>query len=350
LVEKPWQGEIMKALVKEGYGRAGIFIRNIPVPVPGTGEIKVKVLAAGICGTDIHIMNDEYAYHPPVVLGHEYIGIVAEVGADAEDFAIGDYVVSLTAAITCGKCRYCREGLLMLCDKRLSIGSGTNGAMAEYMKIPSRLAFKVPETIENKEELVMAEPLACAVRAVLEQSRVKAGDIVLVSGPGTIGLLVLQLAKIQGAYVIVSGLPQDAKRLGLALELGADKIISDPDSLQQVIRESDPYGVDAVFECSGASQSIDACLEALRKQGTYTQVGLFGKNVAINFDKFLYKEITITTSFAQERTSWITALRLMENGKLRLAPLISHRIPLDEWEKGFDMFMNREGNKIVLMP
>ncbi len=340
----------MRALVKEGFGRAGIVIRDMPEPVPGIGEIKVKVLAAGVCGTDIHIMNDEYPYNPPVVLGHEYVGIVAEVGTEVEDFTVGDHVISLTAAITCGKCRYCREGLLMLCDKRLSIGSGTNGAMAEYMKIPSHLAFKVPGSIKNKDELVMAEPLACAVRAVVEQSNVRAGDIVLVSGPGTIGLLVLQLAKIQGAYVIVSGMPQDAKRLELALQLGADKIASDNENLQRTIREIDPYGADAAFECAGANQSIDACLEALRKQGTYTQVGLFGKNVSINLDKFLLKEITIKTSFAQERTSWVTALRLLENGKLRLAPLISHRIPLEEWEKGFDMFLNKEGYKVVLIP
>jgi len=328
-------------------------LRNVREPIPKDNERKIKVLGAGICGTDIHIMNDEYSYNPPVIMGHEYIGIVDEVGKNVTNFKKGNYVISLTAAVTCGKCRYCREGLLMLCDKRKSIGSGINGAFAEYMTIPADIAFKVPNEIENKEDLAICEPFACIIRGIIERSSIKAGDLVLISGPGTMGLLALQVAKLQGGYVIVSGIPQDENRLKLAKKLGADIIVSNPSKLSEIIKSLSPYGaygVDVAVECSGVAASARSCIENVRKRGIYTQVGLFGKEVPIDMDKILYKELTVTNSFASERTSWEIALRLLKNKKINLRSLISARIPLKDWEKGFDMVLNKEGFKVVLVP
>ncbi|HYF83827.1 MAG TPA: alcohol dehydrogenase catalytic domain-containing protein [Clostridia bacterium] len=340
----------MKALVKFGPGVEGMAVRDIPEPIPAENELKVKILAGGICGTDVHIMKDEYSYNAPVVMGHEYVGIVDEVGSDVKDFKKGDYIVSLTAAKTCGHCRYCSSGMLMLCSERLSIGSGMNGAFAEYMTIPANLAFKVPKEVKNKEDLAICEPLACVVRGVIERSTVKAGDIVLVSGPGAIGLLTVQLAKIQGAYVIASGTPLDKSRLELALELGADRIATSPEELKGIIEELDPDGVDVAFECAGAAASAKQCVLSLRKQGIYSQVGLFGKEISINMDEFLFKELQITNNFASERTSWETALRLVKNGQVDLGSIISARVPLENWQEGFDIFMSKKGYKVVLVP
>ena len=340
----------MKALVKYGPGSNGMSVQEVPEPIPQTGEIKIRVIAAGICGTDIHIMSDEYPYNPPVIMGHEYVGVVTELGSGVTGFKVGDNVVSLTAVKTCGSCRYCRDGLLMLCKDRLSIGSGVNGAFAEYLTVPARLAFKVPEEVVTVEEVAACEPLACVVRSVVERASVKAGDIVLVSGPGTIGLMALQLAKVQGGYVIVSGTLQDEKRLELARELGADITVSNPEELLGTIKAINPYGVDVAFECAGAAGSADLCIKSLRKQGLYSQVGLFGKVIPIDMDLFLTKEVLITNSFATEASSWEIALRLLKNNQIKLGSLISAKIPLANWKDAFDMMLQKQGYKILLIP
>ena len=341
----------MKALVKFAEGKEGIEIRDIPVPVPKNNELLVKIMAAGICGTDIHIMKDEYAYNPPVALGHEFTGIVTDMGCDVVGFEKGDQIISLTAAVTCGKCRFCKLGLLMLCNDRLSIGSGTNGAMAEYMVINADLAFKLPDNVAGDDVMALSEPLACVIRAVIEQSRTKAGDVVLVSGPGTIGQLTMLVAKMQGAYVIGSGIAADAERLKLAKELGADAVASDLDELKKIVADTTVAGVDVAFECAGAAASFDVCLDLVKKKGNLAQVGLYGKKIPADLDLILFKELDFTVNFAQERTSWEILLQLAAQGKLdKIKHLISARMPIEEWSKAFDMFLNKEGYKIFLTP
>ena len=265
----------MNALMKLGLGSTGVGLRQVEEPIPKYGEIKVKVHAAGICGTDINIVRDEYASDFPVIMGHEYSGIVTEVGDGVSGFMPGDRVVSLTAAVTCGHCKYCYEGLLMLCEERKSIGSGVNGAFAEYLVIPAHLAFKIPEGV-SLDEAALCEPLACVVRSVTERATVRAGDYVLVSGPGTIGLMTLQVAAASGAKVVVAGTSGDKERLELALKLGAlDILVVSQDDFSAKTNEiTKGNGFDAAFECSGAEPSADTCLKLLKKTGLYVQVGL----------------------------------------------------------------------------
>jgi len=342
----------LKALVKykKGEGKDTLKWMDVPEPVPGKDEIKIKINAVGICGTDIHIMKDEFANTPPVIIGHEYIGVVCDKGEDVRDFNVGDYVVSLTAVKTCGKCTYCYQDLRMLCSNRKSIGCFINGAMAEYLVIPADMAFKVPDEIEDKDSLVISEPAACVVRSVIEKSSVKGGDVVVVSGPGTIGQLTAQIAKIMGAYVIVSGLPSDKERLELAKELGADDIAQSQEELREILKSIAPDGADVVFECAGAESSARTCIEVVKKTGIFSQMGLYGKEVKIDMDKLLYKEVSMTNSFASERTSWNIYLRLIKNNKLKLAPLISRKLPLEKWEEGFDYVIQNKGFKTVLIP
>ncbi len=175
----------MKALVKSGLTAAGVDIKEIDKPVPKRGELLVKIMAAGICGTDLHIMHDKYPCKMPVVLGHEFTGAIEKIGDEVEGFFIGDQIIASTAAYTCENCDYCRIGLRMLCNERRSIGSGINGTMAEYMTIPAKLSYKVPDNIKGSKIIAIAEPMACVVHSVIEQSYIRAGDVVLVSGPGT---------------------------------------------------------------------------------------------------------------------------------------------------------------------
>lgn len=341
----------MKALQKIAKGPAGLALVDIPEPTPGSDEIKIKIHAAGICGTDLHIKHDEYSVFPPVTMGHEYAGTVVAVGSAVEGFAVGDRVVSLTAVHTCGHCTYCYEGLLMLCKERLSIGSGKNGAFAEYMVIPSHLAFHIPDGV-SLEAAALCEPLACVIRGVIERTEIKAGDYALVSGPGAIGQLAVQAAKASGARVAVSGTSKDAERLALAKKLGADAtiVVDEEDADAAAAAFTGGAGFDIAFECAGAAPSADFCLRALRKHSQYAQIGIFGKKILFDLDLALLKEIKITNSFASERTSWVTALRLLADKKIDTLPLISGTFSLQEWEKAFSMAENREGYKILLMP
>ena len=340
----------MKALVKFGKGIEGIELRDIPEPTPKANELKLKVLSVGICGTDIHIMNDEYPYNAPVVMGHEYIGVVADMGKDVKDFKIGERVVSLTSVYTCGHCVYCGQGLRMLCAERKSIGSGLNGAMAEYMVVPSDLAYHIPPEAPYGEELAMCEPLACCVRAVQERSIVRAGDIVLVSGPGTIGQLCAQLCKMQGARVIVSGTEKDVQRLKVAKSLGADVVVQAGEALKEAVYSISPLGVDIALECAGAAPSASACVELLKKQGNYTQVALYKGPIPFDLNQFLFKELTLHTTYAQEPTSWERLMSILSTGKLVLEPLFDNTLSIDDWKAGFDRTIALEGFKTALRP
>ena len=342
----------MKALVKMGDGLEGVCVKDIEEPQPGKDEIKIKVHATGICGTDIHIINDEYPCKRPVVLGHEFSGIVHEVGSNVTKFKPGDRVVSLTAVVTCGNCKYCHEGLLMLCEKRLSIGSGVNGAFAEYLVVPENTTFMIPENV-TLDDAALCEPLACVVRAVIEMSTVKPGDYVYISGPGPIGLLTLQVAASSGAKVLaVAGTNADKERLEMALKLGASDIINvNEGNVYECVKEiTEGNGFDAAFECAGVAASADVCLNVLKKTGIYSQVALFGKKIELDVDRILTKEIRVTSSYASERTSWETALRLLRDKQINTAPLISDKMRLTDWKEAVNKITNKQGYKILLMP
>ena len=341
----------MKGLLKIGKGSDCVGIREVPEPKPEMGQLKIRVHAAGICGTDIHIVKDEYPSNFPVIMGHEYSGIIEEVGSGVQNFKPGDRVVSLTAVVTCGSCSYCNEGLLMLCEKRLSIGSGVNGAMAEYVIVPSNLAFRIPDAV-SLDEAALCEPLACVVRSVIERATVKAGDYVLVSGPGTMGLLTMQTAIASGGRVVVTGTSVDKERLQLATELGATAtiVVNEEDTQAKTFEITNGCGFDVAFECAGVAPSADTCLKLLKKTGLYVQVGLFGKKIEFDFDLALNKEVRMTNSFASERTSWERALRLLSSKQVDVKPLISAKLPLEDWKKGFEMAINKEGYKILLQP
>ena len=342
----------MKALLKKGKGFENVGLDDIPEPVPKPNEVKIKVHAAGICGTDLHIVKDEYPANYPVVLGHEYSGIVSEVGSQVRGFKPGDRVISLTAVVTCGHCRFCYEGLLMLCPERKSIGSGVNGAMAEFLVVPDHLVFKIPDSV-SLDEAALSEPYACMVRSVIETATVKAGDIALVSGPGAIGIITQQVLQASGAKVIVAGTSIDEERLKLAASLGALKTVNvEKQDLLTAAGEYfiDAEGFDLVFECAGHWRSADNCLNVVEKRGQYVQVGLYGKKVEFDHDLALKKEVSMVNSYASERTSWERGLRLLRLGMVNLKPLVSAIHPLEEWETAFNKAFNKEGFKILLKP
>ncbi len=341
----------MKALMKRetGKGMDGMVLCDIPKPEPKKNELLIKVLATGICGTDIHIMEDSYPHTVPVVLGHEFTGVVEAMGSEVKGFSEGDQVI-VHNIIGCGACHYCMKGDYVFCNEKQSIGVNLNGGMAEYVVAPYDHAMVVPESMKGTDIPALSEPLACCVRGVLEQTRIQPGDKVLVTGPGVIGLMCAQLAKLCGAFVIVSGTPMDAERLKLAKKQGADAVADHPEELKRVVESCTENGVDVVLECSGNARAMAGALELVRKQGRYTQVGMYGKEIFVEMDTICRKELEFHGTFATAHSTWEKLLKLYEQGNLQLDDLVSVRLPLSQWKKGFEMFQRKEGNKIFLVP
>ena len=341
----------MKALMKVARGEGNVEVREIEAPRAGPGQALIRVRAAGICGTDLHIYHDEFKTVPPVVMGHEVAGDVVAAGPDT-DAPLGARVTTETYFSTCGHCRYCRDGQTNLCLQRKSIGSGVNGGFTDYVVVPAANLHVLPESIDF-EAGALTEPLACVVHGVLNMRTVNAGDVAVIAGPGAIGLLTLQVVKAAGATVVMLGTDADAHRLSLARQLGADYTLNvqqdDPASLVAAITD-EGMGADVVYECSGAGPAAQQLLPLVRRRGRYAQIGLFGKPVAWDLDQVCYKELTVTGSNASVPSSWTRALRLMAAGTVRTAPLISHRFPVHEWRRAFEVFDRKEGIKTIFLP
>jgi len=341
----------MKALVKTKRGVGNVEIRDVEVPKAGRDQVIIEVKSAGLCGTDYHIYHDEYKSNPPVTLGHEVAGVIAETGPGVNGLKSGDRVTTETYFATCGSCPMCRGGKPNLCPDRISIGSMTNGGMTKYLLVPAGNVHLLPGNVDFKAGS-LTEPLACVIHSLLDMSNIRPADMVVVSGPGPIGLLACQVVKQCGAYTIVIGTGNDRERLELSRELGADRIIvADEEDPWKIIAElTDGHGADVVCECAGAEGSVRTCLQLVRRAGQYVQIGLAGQPVKFDIDQVIFKEIPIRGGFASIPSSWTRALKMMELGFVKTAPLVSHAMPITEWEKAFETFKEKSGLKIVLTP
>jgi L-iditol 2-dehydrogenase len=289
--------------------------------------------------------------NPPMIVGHEFSGVVVACGEGVEEWEKGARVTAEPSAIVCGKCRYCRTGAYNMCSDRLVTGYWVNGGFAEYVVVGAHRLHRLPDSI-SFDEGALTEPLACCVHGVHELTGIGAGDLVAVSGPGAIGLICAQLAKAEGAQVMVIGTGADRERLATAKALGMDHCIDleeqDPIEFARELTEGD--GADIVLECSGAGPAAAMGLELVRRQGKYTQIGLFGKPVTLDFERIAYKEIKVTGSLGQRWTAWKRAIRLMAQGKVNLKGVSSDKFPLAQWQEAFDRFEAKKGLKILLDP
>ena len=341
----------MKALVKLEKGFGKIEVCEVPEPLCGDGKVKIEVKAVGLCGSDIHIMHDALPYTPPVILGHEFCGMVAEVGTKVTNFKVGDRVVAENVSLSCGKCSMCQTGYYSICANRSAQGINRDGGFAKYVVCNENFVFKIPDNM-SYEEGALAEPLTCCVHAVVEQSHVRAGDVVLVSGPGSIGILAAMVAKAEGGFVIVTGTEADGDRLKLCAELGIDRVVNiHKEDLNQIVGEiTRGRGVDVVLECSGAEPAVNSGINVLRQRGRYTQLGLFAKNINVNFNLLTMKEIHLEGCLSHTRDAWLRGLELVRLGKINLKPLITHKYSISEWEKAFETFQSQKCTKILLIP
>jgi len=326
-------------LAKLAEGPGNVALAERPEPEAAPGHVVLHVAAAGICGTDIHIEDGEYAALPPVTMGHEVSGVVAELGEGVEPAWLGARVVTETYFSTCGHCEHCRGGRTNLCAERRSIGSFVDGGFAPKLQVPARNLHRIPTWLDPN-AASMAEPLACCCQS-LPPGTIERGENVLVVGPGPIGLLAAQVARAGGGDVHVRGTPRDAVRLEAARALGLETSTTE----EQLARS-----FDVVVECSGHEAGMTFALTAARRGGRYVQIGLAGRPVTVPLDLVCFKELTVTSGNASTPASWERALSLIEDRRVELEPLLSEVVPLAEWERAFAATRAAAGIKYVLAP
>jgi L-iditol 2-dehydrogenase len=320
------------------------------VPVPGGGEVRIAVKAAGLCGTDLHILHGDYPFRPPVTLGHEVAGFVDSVGPDVDEAWIGGLVATETAYSTCGTCRWCRTGKPMLCAERRSIGSMVDGGFATHMVVPAVNLHRIPEWV-GEHAAALAEPLACVCNALLDPNAVNPGDRVVVVGAGAIGLLACQVARAAGARVLLLGTESDIDRLALASSLGFEVCRIQPaEDLARLDQEARSREVDVVVECSGNDLGIAMALGALRPQGRLIQMGLISGDASIPYGETVVRELEVRAALGGSPAAWLRVEKLLAAHLVDPRPLVSQVLPLRDWPLAFERFERREGIKTVLDP
>jgi len=315
----------VKAAVFHGPGDLRIEERCTPA-VTSDGVL-VRVEACGICGTDRHIVHGEFLTSPPVIIGHEFAGTVLEVGPKVPDLAVGDRV-AIDPNMPCGVCRPCRRGRIHLCENLRALGVDVDGGFAEYCVVPRAQCYRLPEGVSTLEG-ALTEPLACCLRGI-DQAGVRAGDVVAVIGGGAIGQMLAGLARLSGAARVVLSEPLEARRR-MALDLGADAVL-DP-------RHEDPLapggplegGADVVIEAVGSRATTAQAVEWAAPGGTVVWFGVTppGQTIEVEPNLIFRKELTIVGARINPFTH-ARALALMGSGRLRVGPLITRRIALDE--------------------
>ncbi|GAB4114485.1 MAG: zinc-binding dehydrogenase [Candidatus Caldatribacteriota bacterium] len=340
----------MKALIRYGWGENELELREIPEPIPEAEEVKVKVKATGICGTDLYGYS---AVKPPVVLGHETAGVVVEVGERVKDIQIGDRVTTETTAYVCGKCRYCFHKEYNLCPSRKGLGSAINGAFAEYFVIRRESIRRIPDWLDFISASLF-ELLSCATHAVMERASLQKDEISVVLGPGPFGLMIAQVAQAIGSQVILLGVEGDEKRLKWAKRMGMDLTFKLKKKDLEQERENivgKEREIDVVFECSGSKAAVEYGLKILRKGGRFIQAGIVQYPVTLNLDQWLFdQELTLIGTRTQKPSSWDKALDLVNNRLIQPGKLVSDVLPLSKWKEGFKKAKQKDSIKVVLQP
>ncbi|MFI7539887.1 zinc-dependent alcohol dehydrogenase family protein [Actinoplanes sp. NPDC049599] len=329
----------MKAAVVVTPGT--ISVETVPDPTPGPYDVVVKPAAVGICGTDLHIMDGEFAPAFPIVPGHEFAGEIVAIGTRVDGYAVGDQV-AVDPSLYCGYCYYCKRSRGNQCENWNAIGVSRSGAAAEFVAAPMANLFPLPAHLPAR-DAALIEPLSCAVRGFDVLPR-RLADNFLIYGSGTMGLMMLELAKRAGAAT-VSMVDLNPDRLETAKRLGCSAAVTDAAELDA------PRGWDIVIDCTGAAPAIRDGLARVGRGGTFLQFGVAGYDARVEIEPYeIYRrEITITGSMAVLH-SFDRAGELMAAGVLPPEVFISHRFPLDRYAEALDQFRAGVGRKIIIEP
>ena len=343
----------VKALLLTDYKR--LEVAEIPQPEIGSEDLLIRVEACGICGSDIHGWDGSSGRRiPPLVMGHEAAGVVANVGSDVTDFAVGDRV-TFDSMVSCGHCWFCQKGSPNLCDSRMVLGVSCGeyrryGAFAEYVSVPQRIAFRIPDSLPF-EHAAMIESVSVAVHAT-NRTPVTLGDTAVVVGSGMIGLLVIQAIRLAGCSRVIAADVND-NRLSVAHELGADVAINaiEEDVAARVRELTDGHGADVAMEVVGTATTTKSAIASTRKGGNITLVGNVTPDVDFPLQEVVTRELTLhgTCGCSGE---YPACIELLETGAICVEPLITARAGLEEGADWFRRLYAGEPNamKVLLCP
>lgn len=336
----------MRALVYNSP--KNISVQDVPVPEIGATDVLIKIKYCGVCGTDIHIYNGEggaFAVTPPLIMGHEFSGLVEKVGAKVKKVKPGD-LVSVDPNNMCGECYYCKTALQQFCENVIGTGTTIDGGFAQYNVASEKQVFKFKEGTDPL-DAAMAEPVSCCVHGI-DLCNIKSGDEVLVIGGGPIGLIMLQLAKMAGASKTILSEPIAEKR-AVAEKLGADLTVNPLEEDVQAILKENCKNISTVIECVGNIHTINNAIQWAGKGATVMMFGLTGPDQVINLkpDSVFKKELKLTSSFINPYT-FQRAVSILESGKLNVKDTISYIVELEDCVKVFEDTKYRTTGKAVI--
>jgi len=340
----------MIGLVKTTKGKGGIELRDVPKPRAKTGHVLIKPEAVGVCGSDLErYIGKLIDYEPPVILGHEFSGTIAEVGDDVTRFKPGDRVVSETHAVFCGHCNFCMTGQHALCTERKGFGFGVDGAFTEYVAARPEIVHFMPSQL-SFEECAATEPLCVALHAVTDRLRLRPGDTVAIFGMGPVGLLALQTAKLYGTSKNVAIDVSENVRLKLAKDLGATHTIAskERDVTADIFDHVGREGVDACIDASGSNIALRNAIKVTKKSGQILVIGQHPQPEEVSVGEIVTRQLSLIGSYSHTWATWENALKLLSERKISTRALISNTYPLTEWKQAFETLLNLQGVKAVL--
>ncbi|WP_366922223.1 alcohol dehydrogenase catalytic domain-containing protein [Metallumcola ferriviriculae] len=343
----------MKAVRKIARAPGEMQVADVPQPDLQPGQLLIKVGACAVCGSDLHAYNYDPGYEfikVPVTLGHEFSGTIVEVGPGATEWQQGQQVL-VEATHYCGSCPQCHLGRTNTCENFQVLGLHKNGGMAQYVAADVRYVHPLEPGLDLIQGAIV-EPASVALHGVVDNSNISPGDVVLVSGPGVIGILAAQAARIMGAgMVVISGTSADEKvRLTLARQMGFETInVANETLIDGLFRLTGRNEADVVIECSGNALALEDCLAIPRKGGALTIIGLYPGPSQIFITPVVRKEIIIRTSYSSKWVNYRQAMNLIASGRLEVNPLIT-KYPLQKALDGFNAALEKKIVKAVLVP
>jgi len=347
----------MRALVFRGPNQIGI--EKVPIPKPGPGQAVIRVTLTTICGTDLHILKGEYPVKPGLIIGHEPVGVIHELGVGVTGYAIGDRV--LVGAITpCGQCEYCLGGDLAQCGGAIGgwkFGNTINGAQAEYLLVPAAQAnlAKIPGSLRDEQVVLLADIASTGISAA-ESGEIQIGDTVAVFAQGPIGLCATAGAKLKGASLII-GVESDPVRMAMAKRMGADIVLNhqQTDVVSAIKNLTHGKGVDVAIEALGTQETFESALRVLRAGGTLSSLGVYSGKLSVPLEPFAaglgdHKIVTTLCPGGKERMRRL--MELVVHGRLDLTPLLTHSFPLDRITEAYKLFGDRREGviKVLIRP
>ncbi|MGA7160259.1 MAG: zinc-dependent alcohol dehydrogenase family protein [Bacteroidota bacterium] len=319
-----------------------LTVRSTPVRMLLPNEVLLKVQGCGVCGTDVHIVEGTSRSNPPVVLGHEFFGVIEDVGNAVHDLVSGQRA-AIDPNISCGVCYFCRRGLVHLCANLRALGVDRDGGMAEFCFVPFEQIHVLPDAMPA-EAAAFVEPVSCAVHGI-DRANISAGDTVVIIGGGTIGLIMLQLARNAGACRTILVEPLQQKRR-IAAELGVDILLNPIDAdTKGAVMDFTKVGADIVIECVGKPQTAQLALELARRGGTVEFFGVcsIGEKIPVEPNQVYFKELTIVGSYVNPNT-FSRSISLLDAGKVRVDKFQIDKFPLDGVREA--LALQREGKTI----